>query len=141
MAKTIILQFEVTSFSSEVYLNSFWYLFILWLSTYLPALVRFRSCSWYSGYFNGRNFVEQNYSSGEIFVTRRKIRHFRPTKNFTQRKISLNKSKSVLSWSTSETRRVIYTNCVYVIGRNLRRAKFLSLFKKFINLNPQSFAR
>ena len=30
----------------------------------------------------GEIFVRQNYSSGDIFVTKRKIRHFRPTKSF-----------------------------------------------------------
>ena len=33
---------------------------------------------------SGEIFVGRNYSSGEIFVTKRKIRHFRPTKNFAQ---------------------------------------------------------
>ena len=32
----------------------------------------------------GEIFVGQNYSSGKIFVTKRKIRHFRPTKSFAQ---------------------------------------------------------
>ena len=32
----------------------------------------------------GEIFVGWNYSSGEIFVTKRKIRHFRRTKNFAQ---------------------------------------------------------
>ena len=31
-------------------------------------------------YVIGRNFVGRNYSSGEIFVTKRKIRHFRPAR-------------------------------------------------------------
>ena len=31
-------------------------------------------------------FVGRNYSSGKIFVTKRKIPHFRPTKNFAQEK-------------------------------------------------------
>ena len=30
----------------------------------------------------GEIFVGRNYSLGEIFVTKRKIRHFRPTKSF-----------------------------------------------------------
>ena len=30
----------------------------------------------------GEIFVGINYSSGEIFIIKRKIRHFRPTKNF-----------------------------------------------------------
>ena len=33
---------------------------------------------------SGEIFVGRNYSSGEIFVTKRKIRHFRPTKSFAQ---------------------------------------------------------
>ena len=33
---------------------------------------------------SGETFVGRNYSSGEIFVTKRKIRHFRPTKSFAQ---------------------------------------------------------
>ena len=33
---------------------------------------------------SGENFVRRNYWSGEIFVTKRKIRHFRPTKSFAQ---------------------------------------------------------
>ena len=33
---------------------------------------------------SGETFVGQNYSSGEIFVTERKIRHFRPRKSFAQ---------------------------------------------------------
>ena len=36
--------------------------------------------------FDGQIFVGQNYSSDEIFVTERKIPHFRPTKNFSQEK-------------------------------------------------------
>ena len=38
--------------------------------------------------FSGELFVGRNYSSGEIFVTKRKIRQFRPTKSFARRKIS-----------------------------------------------------
>ena len=33
---------------------------------------------------SGEIFVGRNYSSGEIFVTKRKIRHFRPTKSFAR---------------------------------------------------------
>ena len=33
---------------------------------------------------SGETFVGRNYSSGEIFVTKPKIRHFRPTKSFAQ---------------------------------------------------------
>ena len=33
---------------------------------------------------SGETSVGRNYSSGEIFVTKRKIRHFRPTKSFAQ---------------------------------------------------------
>ena len=33
---------------------------------------------------SGEIFVGRNYSSGEIFVTKLKIRHFRPTKSFAQ---------------------------------------------------------
>ena len=33
---------------------------------------------------SGEIVVGRNYSSGEIFVTERKIRHFRPTKSFAQ---------------------------------------------------------
>ena len=35
---------------------------------------------------SGEIFVGRNYSSGEIFVTKQKIRHFRPTKNFAWQK-------------------------------------------------------
>ena len=37
----------------------------------------------------GEIFVRRNYSSGEIFVTKQKIRHFRQTKGFAPPKKSV----------------------------------------------------
>ena len=37
---------------------------------------------------SGEIFVGRNDSSSEIFVTKPKIRHFRPTKSFARRKVS-----------------------------------------------------
>ena len=42
------------------------------------------SHEWDANTLSGETFVGRNYSSGEIFVTKRKIRHFRPTKSFAQ---------------------------------------------------------
>ena len=38
---------------------------------------------------SGETFVGRNYLLGEIFVNKRKIRHFRPTKNFVQIKVKV----------------------------------------------------
>ena len=67
----------------------------------------------------GENFVAQNYSSGKIFVTKRKIRHFHP-ESFRQ----------ILIILLGET----------LSGETIRRAKFSSLFKKFVTFAWQSFA-
>ena len=63
---------------------------------------------------SGEIFVRRNYSSGEIFVTKWKIHHFRQAKFsspnekfviFARRKISPNRSKSVFKWSANEPMR------------------------------------
>ena len=42
-------------------------------------------CIFYQNiYLIGRNFVGRNFRRAKLFVTKRKIRHFRPTKSFAQ---------------------------------------------------------
>ena len=49
-----------------------------------PENVHYKSSTLSGETFSGEVFIGLNYSLGKIFVTKQKIRHFRPTKNFAQ---------------------------------------------------------
>ena len=99
-------------------------------------------------------FISETILSGE---TIRRAKFSSPNEKFVtfaRRKSSPNKSKSVVSWSTSEPKREsghldkLWLSCWaklcrarFPSGEIIRRARFSSLFKKFASFALQSFAR
>ena len=76
--------------------------------------------------------VGQNYSSGEILVTKRKNRHFRQTKKFVTLSYFMRTQYNLYISAPSKN---------YSSGEIIRRAKFSSPGEKFVTLAQQSFAR